>query len=309
MTTPCHHREPVVRERERDGSGFSLNSDSVSVSGSLMGEQTQTQTQTTQPPSSLPENPSPAKSRKMSSHSSPRTAIFLPITRLLSSDDVVAAALRHLRSSDPVLAPVIDAYEPPKFENSDTPFLALAKSILYQQITHKAGTTIYNRFVSLCGGETRVCPISVLALTPPQLLQIGVSARKVSFLHDLANKYRTGILSDSKILKMEDRALVSLIAMVKGFGVLSVHLFMIFALHRPDVLPVGDANLRKGVQMLYGLEELPRPSQMEKLCERWRPYRSVASWYIWRLSEANGVQGKAESGETGAGSRKGPATT
>lgn len=274
-----------------------------------MGEQTQTQTQTTQPPSSLPENPSPAKSRKMSSHSSPRTAIFLPITRLLSSDDVVAAALRHLRSSDPVLAPVIDAYEPPKFENSDTPFLALAKSILYQQITHKAGTTIYNRFVSLCGGETRVCPISVLALTPPQLLQIGVSARKVSFLHDLANKYRTGILSDSKILKMEDRALVSLIAMVKGFGVLSVHMFMIFVLHRPDVLPVGDANLRKGVQMLYGLEELPRPSQMEKLCERWRPYRSVASWYIWRLSEANGVQGKAESGETGAGSRKGPATT
>ena len=272
-----------------------------------MGEQTRTQPL---PPSYQPENPSPAKSRKLSSHSSPHvTAVLLPITSLLSSDDVVAAALHHLRISDPVLAPVIDAYEPPKFENSDTPFLALAKSILYQQITHKAGTTIYNRFVSLCGGESRVCPISVLALTPPQLLQIGVSARKVSFLHDLANKYRTGILSDSKILAMEDRALVSLIAMVKGFGVLSVHMFMIFSLHRTDVLPVGDANLRKGVQILYGLEELPRPSQMEKLCQRWRPYRSVASWYIWRLIEANGVQGKAESGETAAGSPKGPAIT
>lgn len=274
-----------------------------------MGEQARTQ-----PPLRLPhppENPSPAKSRKLSSHSSSHVGevMLLPIARLLSSDDAVAAALRHLRSSDPVLAPVIDAYEPPKFENSDTPFMALTKSILYQQITHKAGTTIYNRFVSICGGECRVCPISVLALTPPQLLQIGVSARKVSFLHDLANKYRTGILSDSKILTMEDKALVSLIAMVKGFGVLSVHMFMIFSLHRPDVLPVGDANLRKGVQILYNLEELPRPSQMEKLCQRWRPYRSVASWYVWRLIEANGVQGKAEFEETAAESPKGPATT
>ncbi|KAL6348044.1 hypothetical protein AAG906_037773 [Vitis piasezkii] len=253
-----------------------------------MGEQTQTQT--TQPPSSLPENPSPAKSRKLSSHSSPRTAaIFLPITRLLSSDDVVAAALRHLRRSDPVLAPVIDAYEPPKLRIR-TPVSGFSEEHFipanYAQGRH-------HHLQPLCVAlrrETRVCPISLL--------------------HDLANKYRTGILSDSKILKMEDRALVSLIAMVKGFGVLSVHMFMIFSLHRPDVLPVGDANLRKGVQMLYGLEELPRPSQMEKLCERWRPYRSVASWYIWRLSsEANGVQGKAESGETGAGSPKGPATT
>lgn len=121
-----------------------------------------------------------------------------------------------------------------------------------------------------------MCPISVLALTPPQLLQIGVTVRKVSFLHHLANKYRTGILSDSKVFNMEDKALVPLRAMVKGFGVSSVHMFMIFSLNRPDVLPVADANLRKRFQILYRFEELPRPSQMEKLCERWRPCRSVA---------------------------------
>ncbi|KAK9287044.1 hypothetical protein L1049_015452 [Liquidambar formosana] len=292
-----------------------------------MGEQTQTQTQIqtlTLPktPSSSPKITSQSqKSRKLSPHVSPRTSQIVAAaapqtatvtggersntlqptrmspsttTRSLSSKGEVAVAIQHLKNADPSLARVIDAHAPPRFTNSDPPFLALAKSILYQQITHKAGTTIYNRFVSLCGGEARVCPISVLALTPPQLLQIGVSARKVTFLHDLANKYRTGILSDSKIVSMEDKALVSLITMVKGFGASSVHTFMIFTLHRPDVIPVCDVSVRKGVQILCGLEQLPRPSQMEQLCEKWRPYRSVASWYMWRLVEANRAQGKAE---------------
>ncbi|XP_057965704.1 DNA-3-methyladenine glycosylase 1-like [Malania oleifera] len=305
-----------------------------------MGEQTQILTVTSstatstsvpsQKPTSSPDISSPhPKSRKVSSGASPNSsALTNPSTitiaavpaggggkdtlqlvkvpprmaaRALSCEGELDIAIRHLRKSDPKLAPLIDAHEPPKFDNFDPPFLALAKSILFQQITRKAGTAVYNRFTSLCGGEARVCPISVLALTPHQLLQIGVSARKISFLHDLANKYRTGILSDSKIVGMEDKALVSLITMVKGFGALSVHMFMIFTLHRPDVLPFGDVNVRKGVQILYGLEQLPRPSQMERLCERWRPYRSVSSWYMWRLVEASGAQAKLE---VAAGSRK-----
>ncbi|KAA8536097.1 hypothetical protein F0562_028575 [Nyssa sinensis] len=240
-----------------------------------MAEQTLTLTLITTPSSSSP-NPSQLprkKSRKHSSSASAHTSTVTTATateakysaqlvKTLSCDGEVDFAIEQLKRSDPKLVPIIEATRP------------------------TAGTTIYNRFVSLCGGEARVCPIAVLALTPPQLVQIGISARKASFLHDLANKYRTGILSDSKIVTMEDKALVSLITMVKGFGAMSVHMFMIFTLHRPDVLPFNDVNVRKGVQILDGLDQLPRPSHMEALCKRWRPYRSVASWYMWRLVEA-----------------------
>ncbi|CAN6459437.1 unnamed protein product [Victoria cruziana] len=87
---------------------------------------------------------------------------------------------------------------------------------------------------------------------------------------------------------MDDQSLVSMLTMVKGISVWSVHMFMIFALHRPNVLPVGDVGVRKGVQLLYGLNQLSQPSQMDKFCDRWRLYKSVGSWYMWRLVEAKG---------------------
>lgn len=133
----------------------------------------------------------------------------------------------------------------------------------------------------------------VLGLTPQQLRQIGVSARKASYLHDLARKYQNGILSDKSIVEMDDKSLFTMLTMVNGIGSWSVHMFMIFSLHRPDVLPIHDLSIRKGVRMLYGLEVLPRPSQMDQLCEKWKPYRSVASWYIWRFVEAKGAVSKA----------------
>lgn len=216
-----------------------------------------------------------------------RTPRIIP--RSLSSDGEIEMALKHLRNADPHLARLIDVHQPPTFDSFQTPFLALTKSILYQQLAYKAGTSIYSRFVALCGGESGVLPDTVLALNPQQLRQIGVSGRKTSYLHDLARKYQNGILSDSAIINMDDKSLFTMLTMVNGIGSWSVHMFMIFSLHRPDVLPVNDLGVRKGVQLLYGLEELPRPSQMDQLCEKWRPYRSVASWYLWRFVEAKGT--------------------
>ncbi|MCL7039397.1 hypothetical protein MKW94_012804 [Papaver nudicaule] len=213
--------------------------------------------------------------------------------RALSCKGEVEVALRHLSSVDSNLDRLIKLHKRPAFDSFQPPFLALSKSILYQQLAYKAGTSIYTRFVSLCGGEACVLPEAVLSFTPNQLRQIGISARKSSYLHDLANKYRNGILSDSSIVNMDDKSLFTMLTMVKGIGPWSVHMFMIFSLHRPDVLPVGDVGIRKGVQLLYGLEDLPRPSQMENLCEKWRPYRSVASWYMWRFAEAQGASAAA----------------
>lgn len=251
------------------------------------------------------EPPKPGKSGGRSTKHVPpsRGMSVLPrlVARSLSCEGEVEIALRFLRNADPLLSPLIDIHQPPTFDNFHTPFLALTRSILYQQLAYKAGTSIYTRFIALCGGENGVVPETVLALTPQQLRQIGVSGRKASYLHDLARKYQNGILSDSAIVNMDDKSLFTMLTMVNGIGSWSVHMFMIFSLHRPDVLPINDLGVRKGVQLLYNLEDLPRPSQMDHLCEKWRPYRSVASWYMWRFVEAKGTPSSAVAVATGAG--------
>ncbi|KAL2520678.1 DNA glycosylase superfamily protein [Forsythia ovata] len=227
------------------------------------------------------------KNRRRSASQSSRA---LPqIIKPLSANGEIELALRHLRSADPFLISIIETHPPPQFESHHPPFLALTKSILYQQLAYKAGTSIYTRFISLCGGEDSVRPDTVLALSAQQLKQIGISGRKASYLYDLANKYNSGILSDDTVVKMDDKSLFTMLSMVKGIGSWSVHMFMIFSLHRPDVLPVSDLGVRKGVQLLHSLEDLPRPSQMEQLCEKWRPYRSVGAWYMWRFVEGKGT--------------------
>ncbi|ESQ45440.1 hypothetical protein EUTSA_v10010616mg [Eutrema salsugineum] len=229
----------------------------------------------------------PRKIRKVSSvplDSSPMMITASP----LSSKSTIDIALRHLQTSDEVLGTVIAAHNnPPAFESSSTPFLSLARSILYQQLATKAAKCIYDRFLSLFdGGESGVLPEAVTSISAVDLRKIGVSGRKASYLHDLAGKYTSGVLSDEMILEMSDQELIDRLTLVKGIGVWSVHMFMIFSLHRPDVLPVGDLGVRKGVKDLYGLKNLPGPLQIEQLCEKWRPYRSVGSWYMWRLIES-----------------------
>ncbi|XP_073124932.1 uncharacterized protein [Henckelia pumila] len=234
-----------------------------------------------------PTNAKYVKNRRRSASQASRA---LPqIIKPLSVDGEIELGLLHLRVADPLLASLIDIHQPPQFESHQPPFLALTKSILYQQLAYKAGASIYTRFVSLLGGEDAVSPDSVRSLTPQQLKQIGVSSRKASYLYDLANKYQSGILSDEAIVKMDDRSLFTMLSMVKGIGSWSVHMFMIYSLQRPDVLPVSDLGVRKGVQLLYGLEDLPRPSRIEQLCEKWRPYRSIGAWYMWRLVDGKGA--------------------
>ncbi|XP_039052508.1 uncharacterized protein LOC120194189 [Hibiscus syriacus] len=229
-------------------------------------------------------------------------AVVVPriIARSLSCEGEVETTIRYLRNADPLLASLIDLHPPPTFDTFHIPFLALTRSILYQQLAFKAETSIYTRFISLCGGENGVVPETVISLTPQQLRQISVSGRKASYLHDLARKYQTRILSDATIVNMDDKSLFTMLTMVNGIGSWSVHMFMIFSLHRPDVFPINDLGIRKGVQMLYNLEELPRPSQMDQLCEKWRTYKLVASWYLWRFVEAKGAPSSAAAVADGA---------
>ncbi|OAY65585.1 hypothetical protein ACMD2_15619 [Ananas comosus] len=175
-----------------------------------------------------------------SSSSSSARAALRAAARPLSADGEVAAAIRHLRAADPLLAPVIDVHEPPIFERFHPPFHCLVRSILYQQLAYKAAASIYARFLSL-------------------------RARRRS-TSTTRRKYHSGILSDAAIVAMDDKSLFSMLTMVNGIGAWSVHMFMIFSLHRPDVLPVGDLGVRKGADPLRA-QRGAAPSQMEQYCD------------------------------------------
>lgn len=203
--------------------------------------------------------------------------------KALSSEDAIDIAIKHLRESDLKLSSIIELHDNPKFLKCESAFQSLARSIVYQQLATKAAATIYSRLVSLCGGEIGFIPDTISMLSAADMRKVGISERKASYIHDLASKFMSGLLSDSLIFEMDDDSLISSLTAVRGIGVWSVHMFMIFALHRPDVLPVGDLGVRKGFKMLYGLKDLPTPAQMEALSNSWRPYRSIGSWYMWRL--------------------------
>jgi DNA-3-methyladenine glycosylase II len=130
-----------------------------------------------------------------------------------------------------------------------------------------------------------VTPAAVASLSASQMREIGISGRKASYLHDLANHFVTGALSDDIIQQMDEETLMAALTAVKGIGVWSVHMFMIFWLHKSDVLPVGDLGVRKGFQKLYQLEALPSVSQMTEIAASWRPFRSLGAWYLWRLND------------------------
>ncbi|XP_062232653.1 alkylbase DNA glycosidase-like protein mag2 [Phragmites australis] len=230
----------------------------------------------------------------------PPLAPALPALSFLGE---LAAALRHLHSADPLLSAVISSTEAPTFTSSPSlpAFHSLARSILYQQLAPSAADAIYARFLKLlpsasAAASDAVTPAAVLALAAPDLRAIGVSGRKASYLHDLAGKFAAGDLSDSAVAAMDEAALLTQLTRVKGVGEWTVHMFMVFSLHRPDVLPCGDLGVRKGVRELYKLKALPKPEEMAALCERWRPYRSVGAWYMWRLMESKGAAAKKKKG-------------
>ncbi|OAE24300.1 hypothetical protein AXG93_1052s1230 [Marchantia polymorpha subsp. ruderalis] len=217
------------------------------------------------------------------STAAPILATTTTATTLVGSEEM-AAAIEHLKRADARLRSVIEMHdEGPKFEKCDSAFSALARSIVFQQLATKAASAIFGRVLVLCGGAENLRPERVAELSKEQLRAVGISERKASYLHDLAAHFASGALSDAAIGEMDDGDLMKALTAVKGIGVWSVHMFMLFSLHRPDVLPVGDLGVRKGFQKLYQLAALPSPAEMERLSLSWQPYRSIGSWYMWRV--------------------------
>ena len=199
----------------------------------------------------------------------------------------VPAAIEHLRARDPKLAHVIARTLPPKVRLDPTAstFDALAESIVYQQLSGKAAATIHRRLRDLFP-RGRITPPALLAAKDEVLRSAGVSRSKVLALRDLASKTLDGTVPDVKQLHtMSDEAIVDRLVQVRGIGRWTVEMLLIFRLGRPDVLPVHDYGVRHGFQVAYGKRKLPSPRELARQGEKWRPFRTVASWYMWRAVE------------------------
>ena len=198
----------------------------------------------------------------------------------------VDEALAHLRSSDAVLARVIDAAVPYAPAHRDDPYAALLRTILFQQLAGAAAMAIQRRWLALYGdtGSTPT-PEQLAATTDEQFRSAGVSRQKAGYMRDLAMHVADGRLDFGELPGLPDDEIVKRITAVKGLGEWSAHMFLMFHLGRPDVLPIGDLGVRNGMRLAYGLEETPTPARAREIGAPWAPYRSVGSWYMWRVAE------------------------
>jgi DNA-3-methyladenine glycosylase II len=198
------------------------------------------------------------------------------------------AATRALRNSEPRLAKLIETHGPCRIEanGAGTPFAALAESIAYQQLTGKAAATIYGRVLALYRPRRIPRPEDVLATEDERLGAAGLSRAKIVAVKDLAQKTIEGVVPSWAVMRrLEDEEIIERITSVRGIGRWTVEMLLIFHLGRPDVLPASDYGVRKGFQRTFRTRELPTPKELMKRGERWRPFRSVASWYLWRSLE------------------------
>lgn len=193
-----------------------------------------------------------------------------------------------LRRKDRQLAKVIKAVGACSILSRErmTPFAALMRSIVYQQLSGKAAGTIWGRVLDACPCKGLPGPDVVLSVDYAALRAAGLSNNKALAVHDLAEKVLSGVVPDRrKLNRMEDEAIVERLTDVRGIGRWTVEMMLMFHLGRPDVFPVGDLGVRKGIAVTYGLDEPPEGEALEAYGDRWRPYRSVGSWYMWRALE------------------------
>jgi 3-methyladenine DNA glycosylase/8-oxoguanine DNA glycosylase len=201
-----------------------------------------------------------------------------------------AAAVTHLNAADPVMARIIAAAGPPDLRaGTGDPFRALARAIVAQQLSGKAAETIFGRFLGLfelVPGEFPA-PAGVLAMGDEKLRSAGLSRQKTAALRDLAAHFAAGELSIGSFEAWSDDEIVTHLTRVRGVGRWTAEMFLIFELRRPDVLPVNDVGINRAIARRYGLEGMPAPADVLRIGAPWRPWASVACWYLWRSEDVN----------------------
>lgn len=193
-------------------------------------------------------------------------------------------AVAHLKKVDPVMLELIEKVGSCTLEPraEGTHFDSIARSIVFQQLSGKAASTIHGRFEGLYGGRSPL-PVELTVTSDEQLRAVGLSRGKSAYLKDLAACVVSGELSVETLHELSDEEIIAALTRVKGIGRWTAQMFLMFRLGRPDVLPDLDLGVQKAIQKAYRLRKLPTPERVRKIGAKWTPYRTVASWYLWRL--------------------------
>ncbi len=218
-------------------------------------------------------------------------------------------AIAHITKDDPHLAALIDKSIEFKLniDEEQTPYESLLRAITYQSIAGKAAAVIFGRIKALGTNGRCPTPEELLRVRPQKLRKAGLSAAKIAAARDLAQKTIDGTVPTMEdAQKMSDRELVDRLISVRGIGAWTVEMFLIFRLGRPDVLPIHDYAVQKGFALTYRKRRIPKPKELAKFGERWRPWRTVASWYMWRAVDVAGKDGRRIGKKSGA-AKKGKA--
>ena len=189
-------------------------------------------------------------------------------------------AINHLKKADPVIAAIIKRIGPFRMEYGPPEFHSLAEAIIYQQLNGTAALTIFKRFAALAGEP--LTPAGIQKLTDEQLRSVGLSKQKSSYLRDMAERAASGQLDFSRLHELPDEEVIKHLTQVKGVGVWTAQMFLMFTLKRPNVLPTGDFGVQMAIKRHYNKRKIPKPEQMEKIAKLWEPYRSIACWYLWK---------------------------
>jgi DNA-3-methyladenine glycosylase II len=203
------------------------------------------------------------------------------------SPALLKRAEAHLATADPVMAGIIAGVGRCGLARSRRadPFTAIVEAIVWQQLSTRAAATIYTRFLGLFPSDRPPSPAAVLAVEQLALRGAGLSRAKVLYLRDLAARVIDGSLPLDSLDALSDDEVIEALIQVKGIGRWSAEMFLMFRLQRPDVLPTGDLGIVKAIQRNYRLRRTPTPDRMLRIAEPWRPYRSVAAWYLWASSD------------------------
>lgn len=191
-------------------------------------------------------------------------------------------AISHLKNADPVMARIIGAVGPYKIVYREPDFTTLARSIVYQQVSGAAAATMLGRLTAAAGRGGKLSPKKILELGAEGLRPCGISRQKASYLMNLSEYTRSRGIAFGRLAELENDEVIARLTQVKGIGVWTVQMFLMFALRRHDVLPTGDLGVRNAIWKAYQLDAPPPPQEMERIAAPWRPYASVASWYLWR---------------------------
>ncbi|HEU5462460.1 MAG TPA: DNA-3-methyladenine glycosylase [Nitrososphaeraceae archaeon] len=198
-------------------------------------------------------------------------------------------AIQYLCKADSNIEKIIKIVGKYSIKIRNDPFQSLIESIIYQQLAGKAANAIYNRFLNYYDNK-QVTPARILNSPNDNLKKVGLSNRKIDYLKDLASHVYDGRINLEEFPTMNDEEIINKLVNVKGIGRWTSEMFLIFSLGRQDVLPVTDLGVRKAIYKVYSLSELPKPDTMMEIAEPWRPYRSIATWYLWKsLSNFNTI--------------------